>query len=436
MERPRDRSEQREAYSPAQPRRTRIGLGLGAVCLLLFFLAGRLPYLTETVFSESLYPLIVWPLAVFSSLFPFSMTEIVFLALGLLVLSAPFAGWWRVRRRGYGRLRASWGAIVRTLGLLGYAWGLFLMLWGFNYQRVHPVRLFHLPPIPEREIVREITDEIGWRLDLLRAGLNEDEHGVVAMKESLAELDARLMPLQAQALRHYALPGIEAGRAKVFRSSPYLLRIGVSGTYGPFNGEPNLVQPSAPGVLPFTLAHERAHLSGFAWEETASYVAMLTLWDSEDPLLRYSGWLQMWLTLRPTTRGRSPAVQRDLRAIGEFYRTHIGGEAPAFKAAYSTFLKAHGVRGGTRSYGRFANLVLRHLSRDGLPDPPPRVALPVPGRVDQDSGESSDADLGAASESRSGTSSRPDSGENSDADSGAASESRSGTSSRPDSGED
>ncbi len=381
MARPRDRSPRRELYRPAQPRRARIGLWLGAMAMALFIVAGRLPLVVETVYSEGIYRYIVWPLAAFSSLFDSSLSEIIFGLVGLALLIAPFAGWRHVRRRGFSRLRASVGALVRLTSTAGYAWFVFLIVWGINYQRPHPVALFHLGPMPSPEKVAVLSEKIGRRADLLRQGLSEDERGVVCLSQPLNALDEQLTTLQLRALRRAGLKGMAAGRAKAFRSSPLLLRIGVSGTYGLFCGEPNVVLPAAPGLLPFTLAHERAHLSGLAWEEAASYAGLLTLWESQDPVLRYSGWLKLWLTLRPTTQGRAAGVQRDLRAIRAFYREHVGAAAPAVQAAYGGFLRAHGVQGGLRSYGRFADLVLRRIARDGFPPLPPGVDSAEPTSV-------------------------------------------------------
>jgi len=112
------------------------------------------------------------------------------------------------------------------------------------------------------------------------------------------------------------------------------------------------------GVLAAIVAHERAHLAGMAWEEAASFLGLLTLWRSDDPRLRYSAWLSLWLELSPTTEGRSSAVQRDLRAIAAFSRAHRGWEAPAVRRTYSAYLEAHGVTGGTASYSRVADLAL------------------------------------------------------------------------------
>lgn len=354
------------------------GLWFGGSALVVFILAGRAPGVVDAVYSRRIYPLLASLLAHLTGWIPFSLAEWVFLILGLVLLAVLVRSWKTARRQRRGIIESGASAALKTLATFGWIWGVFLLLWGLNYQRTRPVALFELPPRPSREQAREWTDMIGKRLDLLRPGLEEDRRGVVVMPEDLRALDEEICQLQARALREMGLPPVSAGRTKTFLISPLLLRWGISGTYGPFTGEPNIVSPAPPGLLPAIVAHERAHLSGLAWEEAASFVGLRTLWQSEDPRLRYSAWLSLWLYVHPSVKGRVPAVQRDLRALAAFARRHRGWEAPAVRNAYSAYLRGHGVAGGAASYSRVADLALRYLQKAGMPPPPPNLAVSPP----------------------------------------------------------
>ncbi|MDQ7088471.1 MAG: DUF3810 family protein [Acidobacteriota bacterium] len=345
----------------------RWGLGAAGVTLVTFVLLARLPGLVEAVYARRVYPLVARVLAGSSAWLPFSLAEFSFLLVGLAVLGALVFGYRGARRRGAGGITAAFSGLVRVLAVGGWAWSLFVALWGLNYLRDPPVAIFRLGPPPAAEVAGRWRERIGERLDLLRDGLEEDSRGVIRTPEDLPALDRRIRELEAAAAADLGLPRPAGGRTKVFLSSPLLLRWGVSGTYGPFTGEPNVVLPAPPGLLPAIMAHERAHLAGMAWEEAASFLGLLTLWRSDDPRLRYSAWLSLWLELNPTTSGRSPAVRRDLRAIAAFSRAHRGWEAPAVRRTYSAYLEAHGVTGGTASYSRVADLALRYLNSSGMP---------------------------------------------------------------------
>lgn len=352
------------------PRHVRIGLWLGALFVLLFVISRFTPQLVEQIYARTIYPPLVSVLSVVTSWVPFSLSEWAFGVVALVLLTAPFRGYLRARRVGRSTFGAMKTAAWQTLGEMGWVWSIFLLLWGFNYARVRPAPLFSLmQPVHGAERVA-LTHRIGERIDRLRMALPEDENGVVVFDHDFAELDHEIRILQTEALSAAGMPTIDVGRTKTFAASPLMLRWGISGAYGPFTGETNLVWPAPPTQAPFVIAHERAHLSGFAWEEAASFVGLLTLWRSEDPKLRYSAWIQLWLEMRRGIDGRHPGVVRDLRAYSDFVRSHRGAEAPAVREVYSTYLKAHGVKGGSRSYGRVASLALRYLDRHGLPPIP------------------------------------------------------------------
>src|SRR5262249_17772991 len=70
----------------------------------------------------------------------------------------------------------------------------------------------------------------------------------------------------------------------------YFQRAAIDGMTVPFFLEV-IVNPDVPSAeRPFVVAHEWAHLAGYAAESEANFVAWLTC-ISGDPLERYSGWL-------------------------------------------------------------------------------------------------------------------------------------------------
>jgi hypothetical protein len=346
----------------------RRGVAAGLAALTLFLLARLFPAVAESVYGRIFYPHLARLLAGISALVPFSIAEWVFaLVIVSLVLAWP-QGARRARRAGASWPRAAAEGATTLLGRAGGWWCLFVVCWGMNYARPLPDAQFGLLAAKGgKERLAEIADAVGARVDAERQGLAETPDGTVAEPGDMASLDAHLRVLQAAALAESGFPVVDAGRAKTFFLSPLLLRWGVSGTYGPFTGEPNIVWPSVPGLLPFTLAHERAHLSGFAQEEDASFVALLTCWRSPRPEVRYSAWLALYLELRLEAKTRAPGVVRDILAMSRFLKQHRGTEAGAVWSTYSGYLKLHGVHGGVRSYGRVAGLALRWLDVHGFP---------------------------------------------------------------------
>jgi hypothetical protein len=126
----------------------------------------------------------------------------------------------------------------------------------------------------------------------------------------------------------------------------------------------------SPDLLPFerpqTLAHEWAHLAGYADESEANFIAWLTCIRGT-PLARYSGWLTAYQHLagvlsreeRQTLRaGLSPAVVADLDAIHRRLSRASPRISSAARGAYDTYLRANRVEEGIASYGLVVRLML------------------------------------------------------------------------------
>lgn len=348
------------------------GIALGLAAMALSIAARSFPSQLESLYARGLYPPGARILAAESALVPFSLAEWVFLLAGVSILTAAPRGWRSMRGQGAGRGRCLAAAVTRLAGSLGAWWFVFLVCWGLHYSRPGVLRPFTLPQKAPAAKAREaILARVGERVDLVRSRTAEGMGGIAATPSDLRELDEHLMRLQAAVLADAGLPTVEEGRVKTFLASPLLLRWGVSGVYGPFTGEPNIVLPAPPALLPFTMAHERAHLSGFAREDAASFVALLTCWRSDRPEVRYAGWLSLYLHLRRDKDKRSDGVRRDLEAIARFQVEHRGPEAGLMWKGYGSYLRAHGVREGTASYGRVAELAVRWLAEKGLPPEAP-----------------------------------------------------------------
>ena len=305
---------------------------------------------------------------------PFRLAEWVLLLIALSVLWAVPTYAKRMRRALEGWPRSLAAGALGLVARIAFWWTAFVVLWGLNYARPAPERIFDLPPAVSSERRAELLREIGKRVDESRRSAPETGAGVVAEAASdrdREDLHRHLSALQGRALRGFGLPSVEAGRPKRPLSSALLLRWGIAGFYGPFTAEPHVVTPAPPGCLPFTAAHELAHLSGFATEDAAGFVGFLACLRSERPEVRYSAWLRLYLDLGGRPEGRSEAVGRDLRAIADFFARHRRGrEAEAIWRGYDRFLEAHGVRDGVEGYGRAPDLVLRWIDRHGMPREP------------------------------------------------------------------
>jgi hypothetical protein len=148
-----------------------------------------------------------------------------------------------------------------------------------------------------------------------------------------------------------------------------------SATYGftdPWTHEINLSTSLSAIERPAAYAHEWSHLSGFADESEANFIAAISCIASKDPALRYSGWMLVWFNLPSDAHVKQralPAVIADVNAIvARFRRQTKPAVERVQRAVYGRYLQANNVGAGFESYRLFVQLITAgEFDRDGLP---------------------------------------------------------------------
>jgi uncharacterized protein DUF3810 len=125
-----------------------------------------------------------------------------------------------------------------------------------------------------------------------------------------------------------------------------------------------------PDVLPIerpaVLAHEWAHLAGYANESEANFVSWLTCVRSDDPVGQYSGWVATYQhaaaalprEVRATLQPLDPGPRDDLRAIYARYSRSSPVVRNAAHRVYDSYLRANRVTEGIASYDAVLRLML------------------------------------------------------------------------------
>jgi uncharacterized sulfatase len=159
------------------------------------------------------------------------------------------------------------------------------------------------------------------------------------------------------------------GPPKPVYLSRLMSRLGISGIYIPFTGEPNFNAEQPDCDLPYSIAHEKAHQRGFAREDEANFIAFLICVNSAHPYARYSGYLNALSVLGVLNqvspdRYRELAAQlgagprADLKARSAFWQRHLGKFSQVTRQVNHAYLKANRIRSGVSNYGEFLRLVI------------------------------------------------------------------------------
>jgi hypothetical protein len=330
--------------------------------------AALAPWLVERFYARTIYPQLLSILSVLSRRLSFSVGE----TLTCLLLVAVFVCVGRICilivSRSKERPRLLRESARYAVWLAAVTLWLFLFTFGFNYQRPP---LFELLGYEQRradtvelealggEIVRGVNDNY---LEAHAEGRGTPDSGQVLLllKESYDETaDLALLPRG-----DFTLP-------KPVFFSGLLTRLGISGLYFPFTGEPHYNAEAPDFQQPFSMAHEMAHQRGVARESEANFVAYVVCVNSRDPFVRYSGFrnglgvLTELYRLEPERAKRlaeqlGPGYRDDSRRAALFWARAAGRTGALGQRINDLYLRANRVRSGVQDYRGSTALIIGH----------------------------------------------------------------------------
>lgn len=149
----------------------------------------------------------------------------------------------------------------------------------------------------------------------------------------------------------------------------------IAGVYSFFTGEANVNTNFPDYTIPFTVAHELAHQRGIAREDEANFVAFLVCKESDDPYIRYSGYLNLFEYVSSALYSADQElyakvastlntdVRYELMAYSKFfdkYRDSVAADVSG--AVNDAYLKLQGTE-GTRSYGLVVDLAVAYYKK-------------------------------------------------------------------------
>ena len=377
------------------------GLGAGGLGIVLFQGALSTPERVESLYTTGIYPLVVRVFSFLSGLVPFSLAELFTAAAALFVIG-------RVTWRLTGRFRQpapsgeppagetetparppAHRALLRRLAYTsvfalagaGALYAVFVVVWGLNYARPRLEHRLDLPvgQISEPELVRLTTRVAAETTRFHRlAGLP-----TAAVSRSPLEF-AELSTAIDEAYAAIDLPGdpgpVRMSPVKPAVFSGLMSRLGISGIFVPFTGEPTVNTGPPDVAVAFTAAHEKAHQRAITHEGEASFAAYLALSrQRRHPYLSYAASFYAARHLLAAVRNADaedrdrawaalgPGPRRDLDALNAFWAQHRGMVRGAARRVNDSYLRTMRIPDGARSYGTVVRLLIADLRQRSAP---------------------------------------------------------------------
>ncbi len=332
-----------------------------AVIVLLALASALMPLPSTAVerwYSAGFYP---WLQAVVTSLTNRVPIALLDVSVGCLILAVVVVFVRTRRRAGTGAAVAGTLISLVTTGAVLYI--VFLGVWGLNYRRV---------PL-ERKIDYDVARVTRAQAVALATQAVARVNGGYAEAHATAPATADHERAFGEVLRALGAPRVAVtGVPKASLLSFYFRRAAIDGMTDPFFLEVILNPDLLPVERPFVLAHEWAHLAGYAVESEANFIGWLTCLRS-DRRAQYSGWLMAYghtagVLGRDDLRSL-PALdagpRSDLRAMTARYARSSPVVRTAAREVYDRYLRANRVAEGIGSYGAVVRLMLGTRFEDG-----------------------------------------------------------------------
>jgi hypothetical protein len=228
-------------------------------------------------YTDNIFPKLTEGYSRFTSLFPFSVGEIMLVVLVVLVI-----------------------ALLITLVLRKFfLWKILPVIVAVvvTIMSLNCFVLYHCTPMTVAENTKEsydlqdlaaLRDFIVTKCNELSLKMPRDSEGNVVYQGDMKEMAKKSMlgisDRQKRLDGFYATP-------KALTFSGFMSQQYMQGYYFPFSMEANYNDDMYIMNKPFTICHELAHTHGYIYEDEANFLGFLSCIESEDPVFEYSGYL-------------------------------------------------------------------------------------------------------------------------------------------------
>ena len=346
------------------------GLWLFLITIIINVVFSKAPAAVEVYYSNGFNKAIRQLLSTASGVFPFSLAELIVIAVFIYALFLIVTLIINLRKCK-NKKTLIFNFIAKVLFIISVIYFLFIFLWGSNYNRLSfaDISKLKVDKTSSKELAG-LCEELINRANNLRDDLKEDNTGVMYIPGGYKDVFAReAAGYEALSKKYSELSG-SYGSPKPVLMSKLMCYTGITGVYFPFTGEANVNVNISDFMLPCTSAHEMAHQRGFAREDEANYIAYAACTLSPYADFQYSGVMLGLIysmdalkkadynQYKVLTAKYSSKVLRDLKSDNEFWSKYDGVIENVSDSINNNYLKSNGQQDGVKSYGRMVDLLI------------------------------------------------------------------------------
>lgn len=354
------------------PRFTYVFFGIGALSLIMYLIAIFYTPFAD-FFNRYISSIIRGAFATVTNVIPLSLVEMLIITMPItLILIIKFS------INKYSKTWRDAGIFcVIMLSILSMIFSLFVCSFGIGY---YTSTLDKKLSLDKKTVsAKELALTAEWLIENVNSEIENvsfEEKSSSIMPYSIREMNEKLLSAYERvSANHHFIPTLTSYIKPVMLSEP-MTYTHISGVYTFFTGEANLNINAPDYCLPYTTAHELAHQRGISREDEANFIAFLVCTESDDPYIRYCGYLNLCeyvlnaLYSADAKLWEQTYKKLDNRAIYEMiaynkfyepYQDNIVGEVSG--AVNDAYLQANGTQGSI-SYGLVVDLAVAYFHKN------------------------------------------------------------------------
>ncbi len=250
----------------------------------------------------------------------------------------------------------------------------FNLFWGINYNRKGISWQLDLPTLEYTQSeLKEINQLLQHKVNKSKAEWLGSSQGYPASRDLFKGAQEAF----EKVARQHPFLGYEQVSLKSSLWGWFGNYAGFNGYYNPFTGEAQINTNVPKFLQPFTACHEVAHQLGYAKEMEANFIGYLAASASEDPLFRYSVYLELFAyanrnlfatdsaAARLIRNKLSEPVKNDLKEWRMFSNKHRSFVEPVVRWGYGIFLRNNEQPQGVLSYDEVTGFLIAYHKKYG-----------------------------------------------------------------------
>lgn len=324
------------------------------------------PTAIEKYYSNGLYIYISKILNFFFGWIPFSVGDILYAILGIVLIKNIFTT--IKNKKIYLK-----NTLFKIGGYFSILFFVFHLNWGLNYfrQPVHKTLNFEIEKYSANELV-DFTEKLIVKINQVHLSATKNDSFAVENvlnKDQIKEVSYAVYEKFQQKYPQYSHENLKAKHSLFSLPLTYM---GFAGYLNPITNEAQVNSLIPKNTYPMIVCHELAHQVGIASESEANFIGYLATTNSDDVYFKYSGYLMALRFCLYEIYQKDPekfevlkvelneGILKDIRQSEAFWEAYQNWSETYFKNFYDFFLKANKQIDGMKSYNKVVVLLINY----------------------------------------------------------------------------